>query len=97
MKDGVDPFDYEAWYELKKDDPTKEPYDIKVEICDAKATSYNVLLCDDFTFKVSIQDVNEKPYFTSTDVIRIAENKTSATDTVKFADLDKYKWPVYDV
>ena len=58
MKDGVDPFDYEAWYELKKDDPTKEPYDIKVEICDAKATSYNVLLCDDFTFKVSIQDVN---------------------------------------
>ncbi|WP_405323108.1 cadherin domain-containing protein [Fibrobacter sp.] len=90
MKDGVDPFDYEAWYELKKDDPTKEPYDIKVEICDAKATSYNVLLCDDFTFKVSIQDVNEKPYFTSTDVIHIAENKTSATDTVKFADLDKY-------
>lgn len=89
MKNGVDPFDYEAWIEAKNSNPTKEPYTIQVEICDAKATSFNALLCDDFTFKISVRDINEKPYFTNKDTIYIAEDSKVA-EKVKFEDTDKY-------
>ncbi len=84
MKNGIDPFDYEAW----KEDNTK--YTIKVELCDTKATSFSTLLCSEATFSINITDVNEKPFFDYKDAdkkeILIPENHTEAT--VKTADTD---------
>ena len=90
MKNGVDPFDYEAW----KAAGTKLTLDI--EVCDTKDTqhSHSTFLCDSRTFTVSIIDVNEKPYFDyaadEKKEIKIAENSMNADEAVKTADLDTY-------
>ena len=88
MKNGVDPFDYEAW----KAAGTKLTLDI--EVCDTKDTQHSTFLCDSRTFTVSIIDVNEKPYFDyaadEKKEIKIAENSMNAAEAVKTADLDTY-------
>ena len=86
MKDGVDPFDYEAW----KSSGNK--FVITVEICDNKTGSLQ--LCDDRDFPIEIKDVNETPYFTGksdgNNVLKIAEDQLFSGDTAKFADFDTY-------
>ena len=85
MKNGVEPFDYEAWKELD----TK--YVIVVDLCDKRATTFNTNLCSQAKFEVSVTDVNEKPYFTNqSDVISIAEGAAVSTDAITYADPDKY-------
>ena len=88
MKNGVDPFDYEAW----KAAGTKLTLDI--EVCDTKDTQHSTFLCDSRTFTVSIIDVNEKPYFDyaadAKKEIKIAESSMYADEAVKTADLDTY-------
>ena len=86
MKNGVKAFDYEEWK------VTGKTYSIVVEACEVTTT---MMLCsDDYTFKISITDVNEMPYFTYTDVseqvVKIAENEMFSEDSVKFADTDKF-------
>ena len=87
MKADADAFDYEAWKESGK------KYNIKVEICDEKAVGFSVLLCSEYTFPISIIDVNEKPYFTYTDTdvkeLKIAEDQLWA-EAVKYADYDTF-------
>ena len=86
MKDGVDPFNYEAWK------ASGDKYTIKVELCDSKKGSLQI--CTDSTFTIVIKDVNEKPYFTykpdDEKVLKIAEDQLFSSDTAKFADLDTY-------
>lgn len=86
MKDGVDPFDYEAW----KSSGSK--FVITVEICDNKTGSLQ--LCDDRDFPIEIKDVNETPYFTGksdgNNVLKIAEDQLFSGDTAKYADFDTY-------
>ncbi len=89
MKTGVEPFDYEAWK-----DAGGKGYTIDVSLCDVRATEFNERFCSKHTFKISITDVNETPYFTYTESdkkeLRIAEDETFAMDTAKFADTDRY-------
>ena len=86
MKAGVKAFDYEEWK------VTGKTYSIVVEACEI--STYMMLCTDDYTFKISITDVNEMPYFTYTDVseqvVKIAENEMFSGDSVKFADTDKF-------
>ena len=86
MKDGVDPFNYEAWK------ASGDKYTIKVELCDSKKGSLQI--CTDSTFTIVIKDVNETPYFTGksdgNNVLKIAEDQLYSGDTAKFADLDIY-------
>ena len=86
MKSSADAFDYEEW----KTSGTK--YYIDVELCDASATSFSLLVCSEYRFQVDITDVNEKPYFdyeSKEDVaITIAENASYAGEKVKTADYD---------
>ena len=86
MKDGVDPFNYEAWK------VSGDKYTIKVELCDSKKGSLQI--CTDSTFTIVIKDVNETPYFTykpdDEKVLKIAEDQLYSGDTAKFADLDIY-------
>ena len=85
MKTGIDPFDYEAW----KESGTK--YTINVEVCDTRATTFSDDLCSEYTFPVSITDVNEAPYFTNeSNVISIAEGAAVSTDAITYEDPDKY-------
>ena len=88
MKADADAFDYEAWKESGK------KYNIKVEICDEKAVGFSVLLCSEYTFPISIIDVNEKPYFTYTDTdvkeLKIAEDQQFSAEAVKYADYDTF-------
>ena len=89
MKNGVDPFDYEAW----KAAGTKLTLDI--EVCNTSDNhNHSTFLCDSRTFTVSIIDVNEKPYFDyaadEKKEIKIAENSMYADEAVKTADLDTY-------
>lgn len=88
MKADADAFDYEAWKESGK------KYNIKVEICDEKAVGFSALLCSEYTFPISIIDVNEKPYFTYTDTdvkeLKIAEDQQFSAETVKYADYDTF-------
>ena len=85
MKDGVEPFDYEEWKEAGTD------YTIVVELCDARAYTFNKESCSQAKFTVSVADVNEPPYFTNkTDVISIVEGANISTDKVTYADPDKY-------
>ena len=85
MKTGVDPFDYEAW----KESGTK--YTINVAVSDTRATTFSDDLCSEYTFPVSITDVNEAPYFTNeSNVISIAEGAAVSTDAITYDDPDKY-------
>ena len=85
MKTGIDPFDYEAW----KESGTK--YTINVAVCDTRATTFSDDLCSEYTFPVSIIDVNEAPYFTNeSNVISIAEGAAVSTDAITYDDPDKY-------
>ena len=85
MKNGVEPFDYEEW----KEAGTK--YTINVEVCDTRATTFSDDLCSEYTFPVSITDVNEAPYFTNeSNVISIAEGAAVSTDAITYEDPDKY-------
>lgn len=88
MKADADAFDYEAWKESGK------KYNIKVEICDEKAVGFSVLLCSEYTFPISVIDVNEKPYFTYTDTdvkeLKIAEDQQFSAEAVKYADYDTF-------
>ena len=88
MKADADAFDYEAWKESGK------KYNIKVEICDEKAVGFSALLCSEYTFPISIIDVNEKPYFTYTDTdvkeLKIAEDQQFSAEVVKYADYDTF-------
>ena len=83
MKEGVEPFDYEAWVE------SGDKYEIEVEVCDDKAVF--VRICDSDVFNIVVKDVNEKPYFTykpeDDKVLKIGEDQQFG-DTAKFADLD---------
>ena len=83
MKNGVEPFDYEEWAE------SKTSYTLKVEVCDTRAGSFNTLLCTQATFKVSVGDVNETPYFTNvSNTIEIAENASLSSNKVSSEDTD---------
>lgn len=88
MKAGIEPFDYESWRESGK------KYTIKVEVSDARASTYHPSLCNQYTFPVSVGDVNDMPYFDylSEDEkeIRIAENIVGAGGSVKIGDHDRY-------
>lgn len=85
MKPGVEPFDYEEWKEAGTE------YTIVVELCDARATSYNTVLCTQAKFTVSVIDQNEAPYFTNqSDVILFADGAAVSTDAITFADPDKF-------
>ena len=85
MKNTADPFDYEAW----KESGTK--YTINVAVCDTRATTFSDDLCSEYTFPVSITDVNEAPYFTNeSNVISIAEGAAVSTDAITYEDPDKY-------
>ena len=83
MKNGVEPFDYEEWAE------SNTSYTLKVEVCDTRAGSFNTLLCTQATFKVSVGDVNETPYFTNvSNTIEIAENASLSSNKVSSEDTD---------
>ncbi len=84
MKAGEGPFDYEDWKNSGR------TLSLKVEICDIRATSFNVLLCAQQDYTVSVIDVNEKPYFTNaTNEIHIAEGALFSSDKVVSDDYDK--------
>ena len=95
MKNGVEPFDYEAWMDIiekKKAEKKDTSLTIEVAVCNIGGSS---ILCDDHEFTIDITDENEKPYFDYAEnekkVIKIAENATIKDGVaVKWADLDIY-------